>query len=209
MSMTANFIANHRKILAAGPGMLIKEHGSPHLQLAHKFTTMGGSGFFSQGNTTSYCYINIAPVTGRAMGSMSTHGIGGGMEGIRLVHANADEGVRYLDYFAKDVTSMVLDDGAKVMLTGPPEGCFVAIGWCGGTQPVAFDANANSTSAGTTQNFNNKTRWILEAAAAYFGCKLTHLLLDKDYRQGDEAYPEWQGLARRSGALCLAAPVPL
>jgi len=95
--------------------------------------------------------------------------------------------VRCLDYLAKDVTSMAMDDAVRVILTGPLEGCFVGLGWCGG-QPVVFHANDNSTSAGTTQNFNNKTRWIREAAAAYFGCKLTHLLLDKDYRQGDEAY---------------------
>lgn len=187
MSMTASFIANHKKILAAGPCMLIKEHGSPHPQVAHRFINVGGSGFFSQGNTNSYYGINIAPVKGQAMGSMTVHGISGGMEGIRLMHANADEGVRYLDYFAKDVTSMLMDDTARVMLTGPLEGCFVALGWCAG-QPVVFHANDNSTGAGTTQNFNNKTTWIRGAAAAYFGCKLTNLLIDKDYKDANAAY---------------------
>jgi hypothetical protein len=199
MSMTANFIANHKKILAAGPCMLIKEHDSPRPNVAHKFTNIGGSGFFSQGGTTSFYGINIAPVTGQAMGSMSTHGVAGGMEGIRLVHANADQGVRYLDYFDKDVTSMPMDDGARLMLTGPLEGCFIAIGWCG-TQPVVFHANDNSTAAGTTQNFNNKTSWIRQASVAYFGCKLTHLMIDKDYKEGDFPYRGFVYGVKQGGA---------
>lgn len=188
MSMTALFIANHKNILKAGPCMLVKEHGSPHPSLAHTFRMIGETGYFSQDDKTKTFYsVNIAPVRG-GMGSVLTHGVSGGMEGIRLQGAGADEGVRYLDYFADGCTSMALDAAAKVVFTGPLEGCFVAVGRGMGPSTYLFHANDNKTKGDSTKNASSKLAMIRDASQAYFSCRLEEMLMAKDYKNADEPY---------------------
>ncbi len=179
MSMTANFLANFRRILSAGPCMLIKEHGSPYAHVAHPLRRLGDVGYFSQGGASGFYGLNIAPVRD-GIGSIRKHGVGGGLEGIRLTGAAADEGVRYLDYFSNGCTTLALDGQARVVFTGPIEGCFVAVGRSHpGT--FLFHANENETESDPLRNKLNKIRKIEQAALGYWACRIEELLMASAY----------------------------
>lgn len=181
MPMTDNFIKNHKNILAAGPCLLIKEQGSPGPNEAHKLRNIGDTGYFSQDNVNTYYGIRISPVVDSTSYSMKMHGAGGGMEGIRLVGSATDKGVRYLDYYSNGVTTIALDGAARVVLTGPLEGCFVAVGRGFGGATYLFHVNDNKTKDDEQQNTLNKIRGIQDASRGYFSCTLKELLTRSDY----------------------------
>ena len=122
MTMAKNFIDNYQRILTAGPCMLSKGQGSPVPNDAHKMVEIGEFRFFSQDNPTGFYGLKISP--NKQMGGHGT----GMLENIEVVGATSDEGVRYLDYIANGLTCFEIDASAKVILTGPLTGCFVAVG---------------------------------------------------------------------------------
>jgi len=185
MSMTAQFVANHKQILSAGPCMLIKEHGSPHPSVAHNLRNIGDTGYFEQGAGNQYYGIEIRPIV-LGMGSIKAHSARGGMEAISVVGEQIDEGVRYLDYYASACTALAIDSAAKVVLTGPLEGCFIGVGRHFQNYYL-FHANDNTTTLDNPKNATNKIKMIRDAALGYWGCNLTHLLMASTYKT-DGAY---------------------
>jgi hypothetical protein len=100
--------------------------------------------------------------------------------------AAADGGVRYLDYLATGCTTLAIVANARLLLTGPLEGCFVAVGRAN-RNTFLFLANDNQTKDNPTQNKQNKIRMIEQAAMGYWACTLEELLMPNSY--GDTSAP--------------------
>lgn len=177
MTMANQFISNHKRILEAGPCMMSKGMGSPSPVHAHKMKEVGDSRFFSQESPKAYYGIKIAP--SKALGG---HGLGV-LENIEITGSSKDDGVRYLDYTANGLTTFDIDAAARVILTGPLTGCFIAVGRSAtGSGTYLFHVNENETKDNPQQNKINKISMLQSASMGYWSCKFEQLLLSTDYR---------------------------
>lgn len=191
MTMANQFINNYKRILSAGPCMLSKGHGSPLPNQAHKMTEIGDFRFFSQANQNAFYGIKISP--NKQLGG---HGLGV-LENIEIIGSPNDQGVRYLDYTADGLTTFAIDDAARVILTGPLTGCFVAVGR-GYGNTYLFHVNENKTKNDVNQNKINKIAMLRQAQMGYWSCQLEQLLISTDYRT-DGAYQAFVFGVKESG----------
>ena len=158
--MTQQFIANHKKILAASPCMLNRV-GAPSDTDAFKVTKIGEVFIFQTRPDPMRKYFGVDIGPPDAVGSSGLrinekrpagiHRSGSGSlrgeaQGINIITVKADEGVQYLPWQPNSISYMKLDNAKdRVVFTGPLEGCFVST-LKTGNDWYLFHANYNLNS---------------------------------------------------------------
>jgi hypothetical protein len=179
MSLTKQFIENHKKILAASPCMLNRVNAPTDTE-AFNITQIGEVFIFQPKADLIRKHFGVDigspdPTSSLQVGTRRVGGIHrsvsgslrGEAQGINIITVKANEGVQYLPWQPNSISFMKLDNAKdKVFFTGPLEGCFVYAAKTG-YQWYLFHANYNKNSK-EQENVDAKEKMYILAKTGIF-----------------------------------------